>query len=137
MRSVRIAAPAGLLAAAFVLVGCAARPVVSGKVSYRGEPLTTGEVSFVSSDGRSRSGLIGTDGRYEIADPPAGEVTILVAAKKVDGGSSGGSPLLGETKGKPGVMRSLIPERYADPKTSGLSYRVTGGKQTKDVELTE
>jgi len=125
-----------LLAAVAALAGCASRPVVQGKVLYRNEALTSGEVSFVASDGRSRSAQIGSDGSYEIIDPPLGEVTIVVVATKVEGGSAKGSPLGGDPKGsRAGTTRSLIPARYNDPKSSGLTYHVTRGRQTKDVEL--
>jgi len=116
--------------------GCSSRPVVSGKVTYKQDVLTTGEVSFVSADGRSLSGLIGSDGRYEIVDPPTGEVTIVVVATRVEAAQkTAGSPFAGSQSDKGPAVKSLIPTHYGDPKSSKLKYVVGSGKQTKDVEL--
>src|SRR5262245_22211253 len=85
-----------LLLAAVLTLGCGSRPVVSGKVTYKQDVLTTGEVSFIGADGRSRSGLIGPDGRYEVVDPPTGEVTIVVVATRVEAAQkTGGSAFAG------------------------------------------
>ena len=131
----RLACVAWLLVVAVALSGCGSGSVVSGKVVYKGDTLKTGEVSFISADGKSRSGLIGADGKYEIIDAPLGDVTIVVVATRVEGGSAE-SPL-GTAGGKAPTVRSIIPRRYGDPKASGLTYRVTRGRQVKDVELTD
>ena len=118
------------------LAGCGSQPAVSGTVTYKKELLTTGEVSFIAADGKSRSGLIGSDGRYEVIDPPMGDVTIVVVAKKAEGKAGKNNPLAGNpASGGSATLRSLIPARYGDPRTSGLTFRVTGGRQTKDIDL--
>jgi hypothetical protein len=47
---------------------------------------------------------------------------------------------MGGHEGRPGDDRFVkkhvpVPRRYADPKTSGLSYTVTPGKQSHDIRL--
>jgi hypothetical protein len=127
-----------LAAAAASVGGCGGKPAVSGTVTYKSAPLSTGEVSFVSGSG-SRSGLISAGGRYEIADPPEGEVTVIVTSTKIETKAGGpGSPLGGAAKFediKSGVAKSLIPTKYNDVKTSPLRYTVGSGKQTNNIAL--
>jgi hypothetical protein len=129
---------AGLLLAALLAAGCNSRPVVSGTVKYKGEIVTTGEVSFIGADGTSRSGLIGPDGRYEIIDPPKGDVTVVVVSTRVEGaGKARGSALAGlKTEAAP-IVRSVVPVKYGDPKTSDLKHVVVSGAQTKNIDLTD
>jgi hypothetical protein len=130
----------GLLLLIVALPGCGGNPVVSGTVTYKKVPLNTGEVSFIGSDGKSRSGLIGSDGRYEIVDPPKGEVTIVVTASRAEPSKAGGSPLGGADFAKNAravPVQSLVPTRYGDPKSSDLRYVVVSGKQRKDIDLVD
>ncbi len=127
-----------LLAMAAFLGGCSGRSiVVSGTVRYKGELLTTGEVSLIAADGTSRSGLIGADGCYQIRDAPVGPVTVVVTARRVQGGSTGESPVAvrSTAPGRQILVTSLIPTRYGDPATSGLRFEIVAGKQTKDFDL--
>lgn len=129
-----------LLAMVAFLGGCSGRStVVSGTVRYKGEFLTTGEVSLIAADGTSRSGLIGADGCYQIRDAPVGPVTVVIIARRVQGGSIGESPvaLRSASADRQILVTSLIPTRYGDPATSGLSFEIVAGKQTKDIGLTD
>jgi hypothetical protein len=130
----RLLGSVGLVLLLTALGGCS-RPVVSGTVTYKQNPLTRGEVSFIADDGKSRSGLIGADGNYEIVDPPLGDVKIVVVATTVEGKAGKASPILGNQGGAPPVVKSLIPVKYNSPQTSGLTYQVTGGKQTRNIDL--
>src|SRR5262245_25592224 len=59
--------------------------IVNGKVTYKGNPLTSGEVRiipFLESSGPSRSSLISPQGTFEIHDAPIGQVTVTVASYK-------------------------------------------------------
>lgn len=119
------------------LGGCGGRSAaVSGKVRYKDQLLTTGEVSFIAADGKSRSGLIGADGSYQISEAPIGPVTVVVVARQVEGGPVGGSPMAaGLDRTRRPVVKSLIPARFADPEQSGLRFEVVAGKQIKDIDL--
>jgi hypothetical protein len=129
-RAARWAAAALLLALA---AGCGGPRTVSGTVSYNGKPLTRGQISFVGSGGKSASGTINADGTYVVTDVPAGEVTATVVSYYVEGEAKFGlTPL----KSAP-PMKSAIPTKYNDPKTSGLVYLVDARKKTIDVELAD
>ena len=120
------------------LCGCGSRRVVSGNVTCN-RVSAPGEASFIAGDGNARSGVIGSDGRYEVADPPVGQVTIVVVATRAERKS----PRVGlAVLGKAGatavavpIVRSLIPTRYNDPKTSGLTFVVGKGRQSHNIEL--
>jgi hypothetical protein len=132
MNQRRLVAPEFFL---FVLCaqGCSkGPPVITGKITYRNEPVTTGQVHFVG-EGKSRSALIAPDGTYTINDPPLGEVKVAV--------ESTGSTEAKEFKpqSKPGRLQpkgSMIPQRYAKETTSGLVYTIKGS-QTIDLDLAE
>jgi hypothetical protein len=129
-RAARWAAAALLLVLA---AGCGGPRTVSGKVSYNGKALGKGQISFVGSGGKSASGTINADGTYVVTDVPAGEVTATVVSYFVEGEAKFGlTPL----KSAP-PMKSAIPTKYNDPKTSGLVYVVDARKKTIDVELAD
>jgi len=63
-------APAVLILAALVLVGCKGKQTgsVSGKVTFKGAPLTTGEVQFINLEkGSGSSGKLDSSGNYTLA----------------------------------------------------------------------
>jgi hypothetical protein len=123
----------------FVCCGCGRSPaVIEGKVRYKNEPLQTGEVHFIAAGG-SGSGAIGADGSYQIYDCPLGEVKVAVVAQKVkdipatmpvvkDDGNPGDA-------GPPPALISLIPRKYNEATTSGISLTVQAGRQTIDIDL--
>jgi len=121
--------------------GCGqSKPVVTGKVTYKTNPLTSGEVHFVGkNDTKPRSALIGPEGKYEIIDAPLGEVRIAVVSIKSAGPPAG--PSVGG-KGKktaggagPSERRSAIPTRYNNHNTSAITLIVVPGTQSFDIEL--
>jgi hypothetical protein len=131
----RVLRALGLVACVAALAGCSSPAVVSGQVIYRKEVLTTGEVSLVAADGKSRSGLIGTDGKYEITDAPLGPVRVVVTATRAEVKAGKVTPLSASAPSPPVPVRSLVPLKYRDPATSGLTYLVTPGRQTNVIEL--
>jgi hypothetical protein len=130
--------------------GCGGNGSVSGKVSYKGEPLGGGSVLFVSTEGRgSASTEIGLDGKYSLNKVPAGPVKIAVetASTKPAKAPPGGMPTpppgampkdvpsMYNQASQPKGNYIWIPENYADPEKSGLTYTVTGGPQTHEIDL--
>ena len=69
----------GLSLLALLLNSCGGRPtgVVSGKISYRGQPLSLGTVAMLAEDGTVASGMI-RDGQYKVEGVPVGQVKIMV-----------------------------------------------------------
>jgi hypothetical protein len=144
---VRVALFLALLAG----LGCGSSTgTVTGKVTFNGQPVTSGSVVFHGADGRVDSGLLDTQGNYTITRAPVGTVKVAVMAAKsstkVVGGGAPPGPPAGKGKLKQGpdstekpipatVEKSPIPERYYDPEKSGLVYTVTSGTQVIDIDL--
>jgi len=108
---------------------------VSGKVTVGTEPVTSGEVVFVSADNKQVPSPIKADGTYLINDPPAGKVKILV--RGLGGSAIGGDKGKAAIKEVPpiGTKGATPNPKYASPATTDLSYDVKPGKQTHNIEL--
>ena len=126
-----------------VFVGCSSPNTVAGTVTFEGEPLPAGKVSFLCEGGRkpSRSAEIGEGGRYRLTDLPAGRAVVRVQTfapqPKPEPGVDSASGIdysLGWKDPGPYVP---IPKRYHSVSTSGLECLVTGGDQTFDIKLTK
>ncbi|HJZ59277.1 MAG TPA: hypothetical protein VKE74_30310 [Gemmataceae bacterium] len=111
MRKLALACAALALAA---LTGCGtpATSTFHGTVSYRGQPVKSGVIYFLGPAPQMRMGMgtIHDDGTYTATDVPVGEVRVSFQA--------------------PG-----LPERYADPNTSNLAYRITSGMSSLDITI--
>jgi hypothetical protein len=119
-----------LSAISVLLPGCGTRlPTVplSGKVTWQGQPLGNGKVTFTpikladeSLPKRPAIAELGPDGVYHVASfrendgLVPGEYSVTVHSYK--------SVTSLETPNVPTVWR--IPERYGDPSTSGLKFTV-------------
>ena len=112
------------------LGGCGGDPNltrVKGRVTYAEQPLTTGEVSFSSEDGRRTAmGNIDSNGNYElrtsttVVGVPFGSYKVRITAVEQKSGM--------DQAGKPFPAKHLIPEKYGDVATSGLTATVEKGK---------
>lgn len=122
---------------------------VSGQVLYRGKPVSGAKVIFTSGDDvPSAFGVTGDDGRFELTTKKPGDGAIpgtcsVTVSKDMQVGAA--PPLnesmedaLKRTEREKGKTRekfvSPIPERYANPATSGLQFTVEKGK-TNDFEI--
>lgn len=107
---------------------------VTGHVTYDGQPLTTGEISFSSVDG-GRIAMSGIDskGNYElrtsttVAGVAPGNYKVKIVAVEQQSGMS--------DDGKPFPAKRLIPEKYGDVATSGLTATVEKGKSKIDFDV--
>ena len=145
-----------LLPALVGLAGCSAgKGDVSGKVTFKGQPVPAGRVTFVSEAGNqtSLSAAI-TDGQYTLSNFPAGPAKISVETFAPVASAPPGSSPSGPGV-PPGVTAGFkppengnpyasapgryvqIPQRYANTDQSGLKYVVTPGKQEHAVELSD
>jgi hypothetical protein len=133
-----------LLLALFCTCGCGgSKAVVRGKVTYKNNPLTSGEVRFIGKSGTvPRAALINPEGMYRIDDAPIGEVRVAVVSLKTTDtfaapiiGGKGVAGKSGKTSDGASSRPSAIPKKYDDVKTSGLTYTVSSGSQTIDIEL--
>lgn len=133
-----------LLIVCLAPLGCRGRDgEVTGKVTYRGTPLTAGSVTFRSGE-LVRGASIQKDGTYTLQDCPAGDykVAVVVPDLRFAPRPSGAPPIpKTEMPGKAAAEESAavapvkIDARYKDVNTSGLSYKVGSGGQTIDIEL--
>ena len=114
---------------------------VTGKVTYKNQPVTAGTVMFCpTEDGRATVGRINGDGTFELA-AIAGEHRVAVDARQ------------NEFRGKPesaytmeelerfspseGKVVWLVPERYSHQTTTTLTARVEPGDNKIDLEIKE
>jgi hypothetical protein len=119
-----------------ILPGCGGGPDlppvadVSGVVTIDGKPLPRGTIQFVPDEskgpgGATAVGRIGSDGRYTLKT--AGVEGAIVGFHKVGVHALGEEPK-DETAPPP---RPIIPSRYFDPDTSGLTAEVKAGQQNE------
>jgi hypothetical protein len=129
-------------------LGCS-RPSakVSGKVYYNGKVLRCGNVTFISTEGKqSVSTRINEDGTYTLPTAPTGNVKICVETESLNPKRLRGlkySPPAGQ-KAPEGFESATtdiyqrytwIPEHYADPEKSGLTYVVKSSTHEYDIKL--
>jgi hypothetical protein len=114
---------------------------VTGKVRFHGRPVPSGTVTFIGADGNAVYSKIASDGTYRIARVPVGEAKIAVDSHpRVPAGlqrprhTAPGEPAHG-TAPAPAEQSVAIPERFKKAESSGLTYHVTKGEQTYDIEL--
>jgi len=124
---------AAALAATFLVTtwGCSSateRPEtvpVQGKVTYKGEPVPKGTVTFLSDGGQVATGEIQPDGSYKLSTFEEGDGAIPGPAKvgilantlhphMMPGSSPGYKP-----------PKDLVPKKYSKPESSGLEATVT------------
>jgi hypothetical protein len=112
---------------------------VSGTVTYKGQPIPAGVITFISKDGKTTvSAPLAEDGTYK-ATVPAGEYKVTVSTdpavpdKKPDPKTPPKLPPVDPKKPPKVVVK--IPAKYGDPKTTPLVITVKAGAQTIDIAL--
>ena len=159
----------GAAALAFLglLAGCGPSnngSTVSGKVTYKGEPLNGGTIKLYSDAAPTAGGAdhsfhiaIKPDGTFTASNVPTGTMTVTVETQAPQ---TKGGPNIDPATGMPVSMKppanfdpnqiksspaatagapklTAIPQKYADPKTSGLTWEIKPGQQKKDFDLTD
>lgn len=119
------------------LAGCAQKPtvaVVTGTVTYRGNPVSGGIVMFVPPSGPTATGTIDSQGNYRISTFGLGDGalpgTYPVSIRPVPPG--------GEMKQKrsPGTVTSdELPSKYTDHRSSNLTAEVKEGNNVVNFDL--
>jgi hypothetical protein len=147
-----------LVTISVTLSGCARQTgrkstgIVTGKVTYKGEPLPGGSIHFFMADGPEFAFMIRSDGTF-VAEVPAGPATIAVETEsaKYKGSRAEMMKKWRKVAGPeyvhmkretapsepfgPTIAYREIPERYSDPGQSGLTHDVVPGPQQRDFEL--
>jgi hypothetical protein len=109
---------------------------ISGKVTYKGQPLPFGSIAFVSPDGGIASGTI-QNGDYLVAGAALGKTKIAIQSLPMPPSMrpANSQSAAGDSGEAPSAIHMTIPERYAQPKESGLSYTVVAGEQSQNFNL--
>jgi hypothetical protein len=83
-----------------------------GKVSFRGQPITTGVIFFLGPAPKYQMGMgtIRDDGTYVATDVPVGDVRVSLNVPK-------------------------LPPEFGDPNKSGLMYTITAGMTSLDIAI--
>ena len=111
---------------------------VTGKVTYKSLPLTSGNVMFLASDGRPYDGTIDAAGNYAIRKLPIGLAKIAVTC--LTPVAKAGSREVKKTESRVSPpdetnVLSAIPLRYGDFAGSKLVVAIESGRTTHDIEL--
>jgi hypothetical protein len=135
----RVAAGILIVSAIASLAGCGGGSNVarvSGTITLDGQPLTSGTVHFVPSEGRAAKGKIAPDGTYRLGTFGEADGALLgthqvaiVAYEPVEIKQQG--PPFPKPTNKP-----LVPPKYLEIGSSGLTFTVEPGRNTADFELT-
>jgi hypothetical protein len=130
----------GLALAIMTIAGCGSPAgMVSGKVAFKGEPLPAGKITFFCEGGGKP--VIGRDianGTYAMPEMPTGNARVTIATFEVKQDAVPGpvqSPKPTDIPAAPAGPYVKIPDKYRMPDTSGLTYTITSGKQTKNWDL--
>lgn len=120
---------------------------VTGTVQYDGQPVASGTIVFEVANARSANGTI-ADGKivdvttYDPGDGvPVGEARIAVFATAAGGGAAASPAATPDAKtvidqNYMGSAKSLIPDRYNNPATSGLTWTIKAGENVVELNLT-
>ncbi len=107
---------------------------VEGKVTYDGKPLTKGTITFRPEKGPMAVGEIQPDGSYKLKTYQDGDGAV-VGTHKVGVIAGDDSPT--SMPGSPGYVapKALIPEKFNNPDTSGLTATVSEAKKDVNFDL--
>jgi hypothetical protein len=152
----RLVRVAGLAVLALALAGCgrSKKADVSGTISYRGAPVTGGTLTLYPVGGKRETAIpvfIKKSGAFVTTGVPPGDYEVAIeteSVKKVAKGYDTKDMKPPSTVKMPEKMANPqqsgdvpvyveIPRKYADPKTSGLKWTITKGKNEKPFELTD
>lgn len=111
---------------------------VKGTVEFKGEPLHGGKITFNPKnpkEGHVAQSDIGESGEFELSTFKSGDGAVagdyLVSVISV----LEGSEVLEKDRGLGIGGKSVIPERYGDPKTSKLEESLTEAKEDLVIKL--
>lgn len=136
MRTPSVAIGWWLSVAALALIGCGddgrlPTAPVSGVVTLDGRPVIEGEVLFLPATGRPARGKLDADGRFTLRTYASSDGAVVGTHRVGVVAFRGEATPESETQ----TIEWLVPEHYANPETSGLSFEVQPG-QTNPANFT-
>lgn len=161
----RLLAAAFLLGGAALVTGCTGGPkgtTISGVVTYKGAPVTGGQIAANYPDNKKVTGTINTDGSYTLYNltPGTAKVTIDTemlkqasemkqkaeaemkamkgqATKEMLEKMKGNMPKVPEMPGGGDIgVYMKVPSKYTSPATTPISWEISSSEK-KNVELTD
>jgi len=123
------------------VAGCGGSTAVSGSVSYEGEPVENGSITFVPADGIGpSSGSTITGGRYRVDDMAPGEKIVQIVGLKAVPFAQTTAELAQQAEeaarrgqvAAPAADAMQIPD---DAEGNNAKVQVKSGKQTLDFDL--
>lgn len=140
----------GLMAAvAPGLVGCGGEPGlvgVTGKITYKGQPVTKGRVYFTPEGGGTRAADSDLDssggyslGTFDVGDgayPGSYQVSVVSRGEDKEKPTGKRAKVVME-EDMQGTGDPLIPKKYFSPESSGLKANVPEAGGSFDFELTD
>ncbi len=158
MDSILRRSPLMILAGLVVAAGCTGpatdRPPtekVGGTVTLGGNPVEGAIVTFVfaTADGASAVGTTDANGKYTLTTWEAGDGALAgdytVKIVKFESAAADESGVVGDEEPPDlptnpydtGEQTNLLPQKYSNPGTSGLTAKVVAGSNTIDFHLEE
>jgi hypothetical protein len=147
-KCLRVCASAGSVLLFLGLLGCGGGPSsINGKVSYKGVPVTGGNISFDFGADKRISAMIDAKGNYSVQTPHTGKATVAIETESLKN-TGNLAPLPGGgvadkekiTTGLPSGGSAnyvKIPAKYADAKSSNLTADIKSGTNPKNFDLTD
>lgn len=108
---------------------------VAGKVSYQGKPLAWGSVTLIAADGSAHQAGLEPDGSFRLDLVPTGPARVGVSSP--DPAPRKGqepNPRVASPPALPPGAWFPLPDKFANPQTSGLTVQVGGGPADLDLK---
>lgn len=142
-------AAAAVWVMAVALAGCGPTPpptgTVSGLITYKGQPVTAGTVTFRNDDKGLVAGMrLDSEGRYELRYAggkkiPVGDYGVVISPPEpyLPNAAELATAAASADAAPPPVASPVIPKRYRSPQTSGLNFTVNPGPNTFDLDMND
>lgn len=111
--------------------------IITGSVSYRGKPIKSGSLILEVKNSRTAYGTI-VDGRItEVTTFKTGDGAPLGLARIAVFATEPEKPSQSDDDANRGYMsgKSIIPPKYNDPSTSGLTHEITSGENVLTLDM--
>lgn len=115
-----------LLGLLLVSLGCSGKPSISGLVTYEGEPISNGVISFSPVDGNATPVACKIrDGKFRVEEAFAGSMKVTVSGYEIPEAPAGSN--------KPVYTKEIVPY---NAKGNMQTVEVTSGAQSMEFHLT-